>query len=124
MSEETRSGNRHSVNRDCSTIIWQQANAKLAGMRIHDILAANKVAVICTTDDPADPLGLSLAQYVVRLAGQGALETYGVTPLPEPIRIQTFTPLKVTVDPNASAAPSAGTAPASAAPSASPVPTS
>ena len=36
--------------------IWKQANAKLAGMRIHDILAANKVAVICTTDDPADPL--------------------------------------------------------------------
>jgi glucuronate isomerase len=36
--------------------IWQRANAKLAGMRIHDILDANKVAVICTTDDPADPL--------------------------------------------------------------------
>ena len=26
------------------------------GMRVHDILAANKVAVICTTDDPADSL--------------------------------------------------------------------
>ena len=36
--------------------IWQQANEKLAGLRVHDILAANKVAVICTTDDPADPL--------------------------------------------------------------------
>lgn len=36
--------------------IWKQANAKLAGMRIHDILAANQVAVICTTDDPADLL--------------------------------------------------------------------
>jgi glucuronate isomerase len=36
--------------------IWQQANEKLAGMRVHDILAANKVAVICTTDDPADSL--------------------------------------------------------------------
>lgn len=36
--------------------IWKKANAKLAGMRVHDILAANKVAVICTTDDPADPL--------------------------------------------------------------------
>ena len=47
-------------------------------------------------DDPADPLPLSVAQYVVRLAGQGALETFGVTPLPEPIRIQTFAPLKVT----------------------------
>ncbi len=36
--------------------IWDQANAKLPGMRVHDILAANRVAVICTTDDPADSL--------------------------------------------------------------------
>ena len=36
--------------------IWREANAKLAGMRVHDILSANKVAVICTTDDPADSL--------------------------------------------------------------------
>ncbi len=55
--------------------------------------------LIC--DDPADPLPMSLAQYTVRLAGQGALETFGLTPMPEPLRVQTFTPLKVTVDPNA-----------------------
>jgi glucuronate isomerase len=36
--------------------IWNRANARLATMRVHDILAANRVAVICTTDDPADPL--------------------------------------------------------------------
>lgn len=48
-------------------------------------------------DDPADPLPLSVAQYSLRLAGQGALETYGLTPLPEPVRIKTFEPLKVTV---------------------------
>jgi len=36
--------------------IWEEANAKLATMRVHDILAANRVAVICTTDDPADSL--------------------------------------------------------------------
>jgi glucuronate isomerase len=36
--------------------IWEGANAKLATMRVHDILEANKVAVICTTDDPADSL--------------------------------------------------------------------
>jgi glucuronate isomerase len=36
--------------------IWSAANARLAGMRVHDILAANRVAVICTTDDPADSL--------------------------------------------------------------------
>jgi ABC-type phosphate transport system substrate-binding protein len=58
----------------------------------------NGYAHLLICDDPADPLPLSFAQYVVRLAGQGALETYGVTPLPEPIRIQTFPPLKVTVN--------------------------
>ena len=36
--------------------IWARANAKLPSLRVHDILAANKVAVICTTDDPADSL--------------------------------------------------------------------
>ncbi len=36
--------------------IWAKANAKLPSLRVHDILAANRVAVICTTDDPADPL--------------------------------------------------------------------
>ena len=36
--------------------IWEKANAQLAGMRVHDILANNKVAIICTTDDPADSL--------------------------------------------------------------------
>lgn len=36
--------------------IWEAANAKLADMRVHDILESSKVAVICTTDDPADPL--------------------------------------------------------------------
>ena len=38
--------------------IWREANAQLPSLRVHDILAANKVAVICTTDDPADPLDL------------------------------------------------------------------
>jgi len=36
--------------------IWNEANAKLATLRVHDILAANKVAVVCTSDDPADSL--------------------------------------------------------------------
>ena len=55
-------------------------------------------AHLLVCDDPTDPLPLSTAQYVVRLAGQGSLETFGVTPLPEPIRIQTFKPLKITVN--------------------------
>jgi ABC-type phosphate transport system substrate-binding protein len=54
-------------------------------------------AHLLVCNDPANPLGLSFAQYLVRLAGQGALETFGLTPLPEPIRIQTFIPLEVTV---------------------------
>ena len=44
------------INPDSAQEIWEQANAKLAGLRVHDILAANRVAVICTTDDPADSL--------------------------------------------------------------------
>jgi glucuronate isomerase len=44
------------VNPASAGRIWEEANARLASMRVHDILAANKVAVICTTDDPADSL--------------------------------------------------------------------
>jgi len=44
------------INPGSADRIWREANARLATMRVHDILAANKVAVICTTDDPADPL--------------------------------------------------------------------
>jgi glucuronate isomerase len=36
--------------------IWEEANAKLSSMRVHDILAMHRVKVLCTTDDPADPL--------------------------------------------------------------------
>ena len=52
--------------------------------------------LIC--DNPAEPLPLLFAQYLVRLAGQGSLESVGLTPMPEPIRIQTFGPLKVVVN--------------------------
>jgi glucuronate isomerase len=44
------------INPGSADKIWREANTKLAGMRVHDILAANHVAVICTTDDPADSL--------------------------------------------------------------------
>ena len=60
------------------------------------------IAHMLVCDDGTDPLPLSSAQYLVRLAGQGSLETFGLTPLPEPVRISTFVPLKVTA-----AAPSA-----------------
>ena len=44
------------INPASADKIWREANEKLSGMRVHDILAANKVAVICTTDDPASSL--------------------------------------------------------------------
>ncbi len=37
-------------------MIWSTANERLESLRVHDILAANRVAVVCTTDDPADSL--------------------------------------------------------------------
>jgi glucuronate isomerase len=36
--------------------IWKAANPRLPKLRVHDILGANRVAIVCTTDDPADPL--------------------------------------------------------------------
>jgi glucuronate isomerase len=36
--------------------IWKKANSRLATLRVHDIFANNRVAVVCTTDDPADSL--------------------------------------------------------------------
>ena len=38
--------------------IWKKANAKLPKLRVHDLLTMSKVAVVCTTDDPADSLDL------------------------------------------------------------------
>lgn len=52
-------------------------------------------AVVC--DTASDPLPMSFSRYLVRLAGQGSLEAYGLVSLPEPIRVSTFTPLRVTV---------------------------
>ncbi|MCX6945835.1 MAG: glucuronate isomerase [Opitutales bacterium] len=44
------------INPASAREIWEQANARLADRRVHDLLAANRVEVICTTDDPADAL--------------------------------------------------------------------
>jgi ABC-type phosphate transport system substrate-binding protein len=59
-------------------------------------------ATLCNT--PGEPLPLSTVQFLERLSGQGSFETYGLTPLPEPIRVQTFLPLQVTL--NETVAPS------------------
>lgn len=36
--------------------VWKQANERLPKLRVHDLLEQSKVAVVCTTDDPADSL--------------------------------------------------------------------
>ncbi len=36
--------------------IWRKANARLPKLRVHELLNASDVAVVCTTDDPADSL--------------------------------------------------------------------
>ncbi len=76
-------------------------------------------AHIIVCDSPSDPLPLSFAQYLVRLAGQGSLETFGLTPLPEPFRVQSFIPLKVKVS---TEEPSAGATDSGVSDSLAPVP--
>lgn len=46
------------INEENAGAIWEQANARLGAgdFSVHGILEANNVAVIGTTDDPADPL--------------------------------------------------------------------
>ncbi len=36
--------------------VWKKANALLPKRRTHDLITMSNVAVVCTTDDPADPL--------------------------------------------------------------------
>jgi glucuronate isomerase len=38
--------------------VWKEANRRLPKLRVHDLLTRSKVAVVCTTDDPADSLEL------------------------------------------------------------------
>jgi len=51
--------------------IWKQCNARLPKLRVHDLLNRSKVAVVCTTDDPAD----SLALHAQMRANPGQLKT-------------------------------------------------
>jgi glucuronate isomerase len=46
------------LNPTTAAEVWKQGNSRLAGMRVSDLLAHSKVAVVCTTDDPADSLEL------------------------------------------------------------------
>ncbi len=38
--------------------VWKKANALMPKRRVHDLITMSNVAVICTTDDPADSLDL------------------------------------------------------------------
>ena len=66
---------------------------------------------VMACDDPARPLAKSTAQFMIRLVAQGVLETGGLTPLSEPVRVLTFPALKVEVptDPEALLEDEAGT---------------
>jgi len=44
------------ISRSTASEIWKRGNAGLRKLRVHDILRTNRVAVIGTTDDPADSL--------------------------------------------------------------------
>lgn len=46
------------INPGSADSIWERANPQLATTRVHDFLTNSKVAVVCTTDDPADSLEL------------------------------------------------------------------
>ena len=59
------------------------------------VIAMSSV-LVC--DDPNDPLPLSTGQFLLRLGGQGTLDAVGLTPLPEPIRINTLPAMKVQLD--------------------------
>lgn len=56
------------INEESGTAIWEKANAQLAAPEfgIHGILDKNRVAVVVTTDDPADSL-----EFHQQIRGQG-----------------------------------------------------
>ena len=53
--------------------IWKRANAQLADLPVHEILRKSRVAVSCTTDDPADSLA---AHRQIRDDGNLATRVY------------------------------------------------
>jgi glucuronate isomerase len=63
------------LDESSSAGVWREANEKLATLRVHDILAMHRVQVVCTTDDPADPLDHHVAIGKSNLATR-VLPTY------------------------------------------------
>ena len=44
------------LNSESAPGIWQETKERLSTLRVHDMLAMQRVQVLCTTDDPADTL--------------------------------------------------------------------
>jgi glucuronate isomerase len=44
------------LNSETAQSVWSKANDQLPQLRVHDLLAQSKIAVVCTTDDPVDSL--------------------------------------------------------------------
>ena len=61
------------LNETTAESIWQRANAQLAEMPVHELLRKSRVAVSCTTDDPAEPLD---AHRAIRDEGRLATRVY------------------------------------------------
>ena len=79
---------------------FDQASAKVVLEEGAPVVGWPVIAIssIVACDDPSNPLPKSTAQFFLRLAGQGTLSTVGLTPLPEPVRIQALPALRVELD--------------------------
>lgn len=79
---------------------FDQASAKVVLEEGAPVVGWPVIAVssIIACDDPDNPLPKSTAQFFLRLAGQGTFSTVGLTPLPEPVRIQALPALRVELD--------------------------
>ena len=79
---------------------FDQASAKVVLDEGAPVVGWPVIAIssVMACDAPDNPLPKSTAQFFLRLAGQGTLSTVGLTPLPEPIRIQALPSLRVELD--------------------------
>jgi ABC-type phosphate transport system substrate-binding protein len=78
---------------------FDQASAKVVFEEGAPVVGWPVIAVssILACDDPNNPLPKSTAQFFLRLAAQGTFTAVGLTPLPEPIRVQALPSLRVDV---------------------------